>query len=171
MKNKHIYISILILFIWLIFYFFYLQSKNNHEIILEKTISWFSMEPLIKSWEKVKLIVWFYDYNDIKRWDLVAYDFAWKKDLFIKQVRVLPWDNLIIKDKKLYINNEVMKNSIWNEYIFSPWEQKLLNLYIINWKLKKDVYFIFWDNIINSIDSRRFWWVSKVDIVGKFERK
>lgn len=147
--------------------FFYWWWKSCWNI-LEKNISWNSMEPLIFSWDKLSLNIGYYNCHDLERGDLIAYDFANSWELYIKILYGFPWDKIFFKNSKLFINNKVLINSIWKEYVFSKEEEKLISLYIFNWLLKKWSYLIFWDNISNSSDSRKFWWIWKKDIVGKF---
>jgi hypothetical protein len=72
----------------------------------------------------------------------------------------------------LYIGEKEMLNSLWNSYHFTSEEQKMISLYITEeWILKNRAYFIFWDNIWNSKDSRKFWGIWKSDIIWKFEFK
>ena len=166
-------IKIITIFIILgiIFQFFYFDlKKNSNKNFLIKNIEWSSMQPMLVNWEKLKLFVWFYRKNNLKIWDLVAYDRTWKwKKLYIKILKVKWWDKLHFIKNNLFINWVKMKNSVWIKYIFSKNEQKLINLFIINWKLKENSYLIFWDNISNSIDSRKFWAIWKKDIIWKFE--
>ena len=169
MKKKSIYITLIIILGFFSWIFFNDKINNTCFQILEKNISWNSMEPSISSWEKMKLFVWYYDCNEIKRGDLIAYDFANSGELFIKKLYVLPWDKLEIQDSQLLINWELMINSTGNIYKFNDADIKLMSLYIVNWKLKQWSYFVFWDNIWNSTDSRKFWAIWKKDIIWKFE--
>ena len=165
-------IIIIFIIIGIIFQFFYFDlEKNSNKTILIKNIEWSSMEPMIKNWEKAKLFVWYYENNNLKIWDLVAYDRTWKwKKLYIKILKAKWWDEINFDNKKLFINWKEMLNSVWIEYIFSKNEQKLIQLFIRNWKLKENSYLIFWDNVINSIDSRKFWAIWKKDIIWKFKK-
>lgn len=148
--------------------FFYWWEIKSCWNILEKSISWNSMEPLVSSWEKLNIHIWHYNCNKLSRWDLIAYDFANSWNLYIKILYGLPWDKILFKNSQLIINNNILKNSTWKEYVFSKDEEKLISLYIINWKLKKWSYLIFWDNISNSTDSRKFWAIWNKDIIWKF---
>jgi len=138
---------------------------------LTKTITWSSMSPELKHWETVYLLYDYYDKCLItpKKWDIIAYDFAGNKHLIIKKILVDSNDNISIKDNKLFVNNESLKNSKQKEYRFRDSDIKMLSLYIKDWHIPKWTYFIFWDNLTNSIDSRRFWAISLQNISWKFD--
>ena len=70
------------------------------------------------------------------------------------------------KTNNIYINNNLLISPNW-KYVFSSWEIKLISLYIENWKLLKNVYLVFWTQLKDSYDSRKFWWVSKSNIIWK----
>jgi len=149
-------------------HFFYIDIKNKNNI-LEKNIIWNSMLPMLESGEKIKLVVWYYKNYDLEYWDLVAYNFSWNnKNIYIKILKAKPNDYIEFKNNNIFINWKEMKNSIWEKYFFSKEEQNLMKLFIKNQKLKKWSYFIFWDNVKFSIDSRKFWWVWKKDFIWKF---
>jgi hypothetical protein len=130
---------------------------------VEYTVSWNSMEPMLKNNSKVKVIDNYYKCSpNVSRWDVVIYNwYPWENSL-IKRVRALPWDKISVDSKtwELKINWEVLKNSKKEVYKFSVAEITFLKLYINNGLLQNWAYFIFWDNITNSIDSRKFWAVS-----------
>ena len=79
----------------------------------------------------------------------------------------MAWDSFEYRDKKIYINWEVLKNSIWKEYII---DSQMLELYSKSYPIiPKDSYLILWDQITWSIDSSRFWLVSIWDFEWKIK--
>ncbi len=174
--NKKILFPVSISAFILLSIWFYIN--NNYidvcNVIKEnKIISWDSMFPFLENWSKIIFLKDYYNIcnKEIKKWDLVAYDYAWNINPLIKVVKIDWKDNVEIDWNIMKINWEVMKNSIWQIYIFSEWEINLISLYIKNWKIPENSYMIFWDNINDSIDSRRFWAISWNDILWKFDIK
>jgi signal peptidase I len=170
-KNKKIKITFIILCIVLLIIIWLksklVQQKQNYE---KKTISWNSMYPLLNNWDEINFIRGYYTTNNPKIGDLVDYNYAWKYN-YIKQVKSTDTDKVEIIWQNLHINWEIMKNSKWEIYKFNDNELKIIWLYVQNWKIPKDSVLIFWDNISVSTDSRKFWAVSKSDLLGKFEIK
>ncbi len=165
--KKVIYFVICLIFI--IFSLFFLGKENfSNYTVLEKVIEWDSMKPLLKNWEKVDLVIWYYKDNNPKVWEIVAFNYGWWKHAYIKMIKATSSDDVEIKQNNLLINGEVMQNSVWEIYQFSPWEIKMLWLYTKDWNIPEWSYLIFWDNVTDSVDSRKFWAVSKDDMFGKF---
>lgn len=167
-KLKLFFIFIFLVFSWL----YFLSQPQSDDLtkytILQKTIEWDSMKPLLKNGEKVDLVVWYYKDNDPKVWDIIAFNYGWWKHAYIKMIKATFSDDVEIKQNNLLINGEVMKNSIWEVYQFLPWEIKMLWLYAKDWNIPEGSYLIFWDNVTDSVDSRKFWAVSKDDMYWKF---
>lgn len=135
---------------------------------VEKNISGNSMNPLFKNGEKVHFLIWYYRCNNLQRGDIIAYDFANTGNIYMKILYGFPGDKIFFEENKIFINNKELKNSSWNSYFFTDAEIQLMNLFIKNNILDKWSYFIFWDNIWNSDDSRKFWAIWEKNIVWKF---
>lgn len=149
--------------------FSFFHVENNCWHIISKNIIGNSMYPLIKNNEIIDLHINFYKCNSLNRWDIIAYNFWSEWKLYIKKLYIFPWDMIVFKENKLILNKSILKNSIWEVYKFSNEEINLLKLYINEQnRLKDNTYFIFGDNINNSNDSRKFWWIWKKDIIWKF---
>ena len=127
-----------------------------------------SMFPLLEDQQEIILIKNYYDCYDPQAGDLVAYDYAGNDNPIIKLIKATDQDKLEIKNNKLFINNQVMTNSVDQEYNFNNQEIKVLNLYIENNHLPTAAYLIFGDNVSSSNDSRVFGAVGLADILGKF---
>lgn len=151
-----------------------INSWNNFsnctiQKVLEN-INWVSMEPLLKHWWEMYLLKDYYKcWNTPKLWDIVAYDYKWAKNLLIKIIKADSNSIVEFSWNTLLINWKQMKNSIWDIYKFNDNEIKLMKIYINNNKLPQNSYLIFWDNTVNSRDSRNFWAISVDNIVWKFE--
>ncbi len=129
-----------------------------------------SMLPLIEPGEEIVLLKGYYRCYEPKIEEIVAYDYAGNEAPLIKIIKATFRDEVKIKEKRLWINSEVMKNSRGEEYLFSPCEVRILSLYIKNKHLPEKCYLIFGDNVRDSLDSRRFGAVSRNDMPGKFQR-
>jgi signal peptidase I len=129
------------------------------------------MEPLLPNGSKILLLVGFYRGKNLpERGDIVAYDYGGNRHPLIKMVRGLPGDAAEIDPirKTLRINGEYLANSAGTPYSFTDGELRLLGLYVKGGRLPDEGYFIFGDNVRNSVDSRKFGAVSKNDFYGKF---
>lgn len=173
-KNIIILLVILIVFLiaWIIFYDkkINIDKTNQKEniVVTTKTVSGNSMYPMLSNWEKINLMEWYYNNKEVELWDLVSYNYAWKYE-YIKIVKATSKEKVEIIWSNLYINWEIMKNSESEIYEFTENEIKLLSLYISNNKIPEWSFFIFWDNVKESTDSRKFWAISKQDLFWKFE--
>lgn len=136
------------------------------EYTIDYTVSGNSMEPLLKNGQKIQVLDGYYRCNAlVNRGDIIIYK---KNDWeIVKQVRALPGDVIKFENTSMFINGEILKNSIWWIYIFSTKEIALLRAYLQNWILQEWTFFAFWDNLTNSIDSRKIWWLGIDNFVGK----
>lgn len=174
-------ISIIFLLFFIIFIIIFLFKKDiikknnkidfNSECItakIIKTVKNTSMEPLIMPDEELELLEGYYDCNEIIRGDIIAYSSAGADYPIIKKILVLGGDSLEFKNNRLLVNNNILKNSANEEYVFEENEKKMISLYIKEGKLKENTYLIFGDNIYGSLDSKNFGAISKNGIIGKF---
>ena len=128
-----------------------------------------SLEPLYKNGDQVKI-----DYNfgkcngKIKRNDIIVYEYIQGVNPIIKIVKGLPKDRISLDKGRIIINGEVISNSEGKEYELNIQEQKLMNLYINDYKgiIPEDSYLIM-GNKIGSIGSNRLGLVGKKGILGK----
>lgn len=168
---KYIFVLFLVIFvsIYIIILNYYNFSCNEEKV--EKNIVWDSMSPMISDWDNIRFLKNYYlaCWKQIKKWDVILYNYLWWKQKLIKIIKITPKDNLEIFWNRIIINWKIMKNSVWQEYVFSDWEIKLISIYIKDWKIPENSYMIFWDNIYSSTDSRKFWAISINDILWKFD--
>lgn len=120
-------------------------------------INWISMEPLIADQSSVKVIENYYKCTPIvERGDIIIYETLATPGPIIKQVRALPQDSIYFDEwGRLYINWELLQNSVWDIYTFDETHINSINMYVINWYLQETSFLAFWDNVTNSDDSRR----------------
>lgn len=150
-----------------------LNSGNIQKTqLIEKHVIWNSMEPLIKNGENVIFQSGYYDDKNILKkdikWDVVLYDFKWEDKPIIKKIVATDKDILELKNNTLFVNDQEIKNSVWDSYDFTENEQTVLKMYISkDNKIPKNSVFILWDNTQISTDSRKFGAVSLTDILWK----
>ncbi|MDD5032321.1 MAG: signal peptidase I [Patescibacteria group bacterium] len=145
------------------------QTEDTCFTRVEKVIQGDSMAPMLLERENVILLENYYKCGyQVERDNVVAYDYGGRENPLIKVVKATGADKVEIFNGRLKINDEIMGNSLGQEYIFSEAETKMLGLYIKDGRLPENSYLIFGDNIKDSLDSRRFGAVSANDFLGKF---
>jgi signal peptidase I len=162
--NKILFFLLLIIIIL----FFVLLNINKAKTI--KTIDGSSMEPMLSQGEKINFIKNYYKIKkeEIKKEDVVLVKYAGSENGLVKIIKATDIDKIEIKDNFLFVNDEIIKNSVGKEYIFKDSELKVMSFFIKDNYLEKGKYLVFGDNINNSIDSRNFGAVDKAYILGKF---
>ncbi len=142
--------------------------------IKEFTVRGGSLTDLINAGEKVKILFGFYDCNEIKREDVVAYDYKGNSNLIIKAVKGLQGDEFSVESKEddgwiIKINSRTVVNSKGEEYVLDEAEHKMLALYEKDYqgKIPPKTYLILGNLVNGSVDSSRFGLVSKDNILGK----
>ncbi|HOU45735.1 MAG TPA: signal peptidase I [Candidatus Pacearchaeota archaeon] len=128
-----------------------------------------SLEPLYKDKEEIKIDYNFLKCNGrIKRNDIVVYEYAQGINPIIKIIKGLPKDRISLDKGRIVVNGEIVRNSEGQEYKLTAQEQKLINLYINDYKgiIPEDSYLIM-GNKIGSIGSNRLGLVGKEGVLGK----
>jgi signal peptidase I len=182
-KNlKNILIILLSLFLVLLFLGKVLieQNKNilnkNNECPIkmeERIVQGTSMEPVIKEGQKVKILFDYYKCHPILREDIILYRYSGNENPLIKRVKGVEGDDFKLKEQKegwlIYINNQPLKNSLGQYYLLNERSYRLLSLYERDYKGKipEGAYLILGEDPYGSLDSTRFGFVSKDDILGK----
>ncbi len=145
-----------------------IEIKDCKTNVNTYNITWLSMQPLIKDNSQVQVEDKYYEcQKEIKRWDIVeVYLWYWEK--MIKILKWLPNDLVSFNESsKMLLNWEILKNSKWEEYVFSSEEIDNINSFVINGKLREDVFLVFWDNTKNLKDSGYSWPIAKDALKGK----
>jgi len=148
------------------------SSEMNYE---EKifTIRGDSMSPLLKDGDKVKILLDYYDENEVKRDDVVLVEFSWREDPILKIIKGLPGDELEIKTSEggfnIFINNQILTNSGGVSYITDSKGANLLGLYAkdYNGKIPDGAYLLLGDDYLGSLDSTDFGLIGKSNLKGK----
>ena len=100
---------------------------------------------------------------DLKRGDIISF-YDNESKYLVKRVIGLPGEYIEIKDNRIYINNEEIK-----DYVEGVNTENIKLEDIGYSKIPKDMYFVMGDNRENSLDSRdyRIGLIEKNSIVGK----
>ena len=97
-------------------------------------------------------------FNNIKRGDIISFYYDDSKFL-VKRVIGLPGESVKIKDNKIYINDKVI-----NDYVYNTNTEDFTLEYD---KIPDNHYFVLGDNRSNSLDSREIGLIKKENIIGK----
>lgn len=186
-----IILGILFLFLFLFLKNYFISEKFNFKIfnkitsnVVEKencdfqevikTVCGNSLEPLVSAGSQIKVLLGYYQCNEIKRNDLVLYDYAGNDIPLLKIVKAIPQDTfklLAIGDNyyNLFINKEIVINSQKFPYIFNEKQYKMLLLYEKDYKniIPQNTYLLLGDRVNGTVDSTVFGLINSADILGK----
>ena len=125
-----------------------------------------SMSQTLNSQDIVLLSRSHYRFFDMKRFDIIAFEYEDTKYL-IKRVIGLPGDKVEYRNNNLYINNKIVEE----EFITNQ-QTKDFSLITLGYEtIPKGKYLVLGDNRENSLDSRNFGLIDEEDILGKVSIK
>jgi len=153
------------------------QIQNTTCIIKtqENTVRGTSLTGLIENGQTVKILYGYYNCNEIKRNDIVIYNYTGNKNPLIKIIKALPGDKFSLEKTSegwnILINDEIAKNFNNQYYVLSESGYKMLSLYEKDYKgiIPQNTYLILGNLADGSLDSTKFGLVDKSDIIGKVE--
>jgi len=92
-----------------------------------------SMEPFIKNGQVIQVAKGYYNCHDIKRDDVVIYNYSDGKEPLIKMVKGIEGDTITLQaisenEAHLIINGQLVKNHENKEYVINAKGQKMLSL-------------------------------------------
>lgn len=120
-----------------------------------------SMEPNFFDHEYLIIDEISYRFKEPQRGEIVVFKYPRDpRQYFIKRIIGLPGEKVEIKNEKIYINGEVLDESIY----LNPGTKTFGDLVIT---LEKDEFFLMGDNRNFSLDSRSFGPVSREYIIGR----
>jgi len=146
-KSYFKYISVNILIAALIVLFL------NNYIVSAAKIKGNSMQPSLKSKDRVLISKFLIKSNNIKRFDIIVFNNPREPKIsIIKRVIGLPNEIIKIENGNVYINNTLLKQTfLFKEKLFL---KKSLNIKAL--KIPENHFFVLGDNRNNSKDSRTF---------------
>lgn len=125
-----------------------------------------SMSSTLESQDIVLLSRSHYRLFDMKRFDVIAFEYADTKYL-IKRVIGLPGDKVEYKNNTLYVNDEVVEEDFLNGH-----QTENFSLVSMGYEtIPEGKYLVLGDNRENSLDSRSFGLIDEEDILGKVSLK
>ncbi len=125
-----------------------------------------SMSPTFKTGEQILAEKVSIKFEDIKRNDIVIFKGETNKNiLVIKRVIGLPGETMQLKDSKVYINGNILKEGYLASNTLTS-EGKILKSGL-DYKIPSDSYVVLGDNRSSSTDSRDWGFLKKEDIIGK----
>jgi len=152
-----------------------LQPQDCSIKTQEMTVRGSSLDPLIKPEQTIKALFGYYDCYEVKRGDIVLFDYAGKKNLVIKIVKGISGDKFELRKSdsswNILINNQIVKNSEDKPYLISGNAYKMLSLYEKDYKgtIPENAYLLLENHISGSVDSTTFGLIDKSGIVAKVE--
>ena len=169
--------------VWFIFFFSLLFKKvvDNSAVVMngkcysteEKIVRGDSMSGIVESGTVVKILSGYYECNEVKRGDIVIYNFAGDTNPIIKIVKGISGDKFSFQKNGsgwfIFINGKKVENAQNQAYFLDEKAYNRLSLYEHDYKgvIPKDAYLIFGNVVSGSVDSTHFGLVGKEDILGK----
>jgi signal peptidase I len=154
-----------------------LKSKDCLIKEEERTVRGDSLNPLIKPEQVIKALFNYYNCHEIKKDDIVLFNYAGNKNPVIKIVKGISGDKFELKETiggwNIIVNNKIVKNSESKPYLISGNAYKMLSLYERDYKgvIPENAYLLLGDRISGSVDSTAFGLVDKSGIIAKVEFK
>ncbi len=137
----------------------YLFIMTPHEVVGN------SMHPTYKNGEFLMANKISYKFSEPQRGDVIIFKYSDTQD-FIKRIIGIPGDKVMIKDGRIYINDELLDESNYLEdTVISNGGSYIHEGQTIT--VNEDQYFVCGDNRTNSSDSREFGPVDVSKIKGK----
>lgn len=141
----------------------YLFIMTPHEVVGN------SMHPTYKNGEMLMANKVTYKVSAPQRGDVIIFKFSDTQD-FIKRIIGIPGDEVMIKDGKIYINNELLDESKYlKSSVITNGGTYLHEGQTIT--IQDNEYFVCGDNRTNSSDSREFGPITKDRIKGHIFKK
>jgi signal peptidase I len=147
-----------------------MSQKTDCVEIKNLRVEWNSMSPLIENGSIVQTYMNYYQCTSEvpKHGDIVIIEdsaFDWP---FIKTVAAIPWDVISFTVSGTLLRGRTeLKNKNNEVYLFTKEEINFLSIYIQDGKIKRDAYFVFWENMHHSRDSKKIGAVSLGSLKAK----
>jgi len=152
-----------------------LQPQDCSIKTQEMTVRGSSLDPFIKPEQIIKALFGYYDCNEVKRGDIVLFNYAGNKNFVIKIVKGISGNKFELRKAEsgwnILINNQIVKNSEDKPYLISGNAYKMLSLYEKDYKgiIPENAYLLLGNQVSGSADSTTFGLIDKSGIVAKVE--
>ena len=139
----------------------------------EKTVRGDSLSGLIENGAEVKILLGFYDCNEVQREDIVIYSYVGNQNPLIKIIKGIPEDKFELVENNgnwnIFINGKVAVNSLGQPYVLDERGYQMLSLYEKDYRgiIPLNTYLLLGNLATGSLDSSHFGLVDKNDILGK----
>lgn len=171
---------IILSFTFLIFAFIPENAESENEqyyTIGERTVNGNSLSGIVEQGETVKILFGYYDRHEIKREDIVVYNYAGNKNPIIKIIKAVAGDGFSLKKAEdpsgwnIYVEDKIVTNSEGLPYALNEKQHRILSLYErdYNGSIPEDCCLILGNMPSGTADSSRFGLIHKDDILGKVE--
>lgn len=131
-----------------------------------------SMEPTLEDGYNLMVNKFIYDVADVDRFDVIVFHKNVKDD-YVKRVIGLPGDSIEYENSQLFVNGEHIKEDFLESDALSKYDTETkdftLNEITGEKKVPEGKLFVLGDNRTNSLDSRKFGFISQKQIVGKVD--
>lgn len=143
----------------------YLFAANCGLQVKPFTVRGDSMSPLLKSGQEIKVSLDYYKCHQPASGDIVIIKITEDRNEIVKKVVGGPGDVFEYRNRNIYINKKLLKNSQGKIYSV---DSKMLELYAKSYPtLPKDTYLVMGENIGGTLDSSRFGMIDVRQITGK----
>lgn len=141
----------------------------------EKIVRGNSLSGVLEDGTAIKILFGYYECNEVKINDVVAYQYAGNPRPIVKIVKALARDTFHLEKSQdiagwnILVNSEILKNSQGKPYLLDDRGYRLLLLYEQDYKgmVPENTYLLLGNIAIGTTDSTQFGLVSKIDIIGK----
>lgn len=132
-----------------------------------------SMEPTLYDGNMMMVNKVVYDLSEVDRFDVIVFH-ANKRTDYVKRVIGLPGDKITYKNDKLYVNGKYIEEDFLDAFKKVSDEKPYTNDFTLKGTTGKSTVpkgklFVMGDNRDNSLDSRKFGFVSMDKLVGKVD--
>ena len=150
-KDSFVYILIFIVTVFIVIYIFSLTQVVG-----------LSMNPTLENGDVTIVLKSHYRVFDIKRFDVVSFNYEDTKHL-VKRIVGLPGEHVLYENGNLFINGELVVESFEKEGTVAYFDLSEKNYN----QIPEDYYFVMGDNRADSLDSRTIGLIEKEEINGK----
>lgn len=176
-KRNILLLSIIIIISITLFFADYLSARPNSEqhcySTEEHEVRGTSLTGVINERDTIKLLNGYYNCNEIKKNEIIAYNYSGNENLIIKIVKAIPGDNFSLREEdnhyNIWVNGNILANSKNEPYILNENTKEMLALYEKDYEgiIPPEAYLILGNIDTGTLDSTKFGLVHKDQIIGK----